>query len=179
MSAHVDHLSFHQATKFGFHRLFQYIQGANLNFSRIPMTKPVLTSIVPGSGPLNSSAYSVRFYLPLKFQDDPPVPLPEIHLKPVRWAGHCVAVSKFSGFARDRNVVKEAEKLVASLARSSWVNSTSAYSVAQYDSPFKLIGRVNEVWVDVDGSELDDCRSNGIQVVRNAEPTLTALVSPF
>ncbi|KAK9669471.1 hypothetical protein RND81_13G132800 [Saponaria officinalis] len=166
MSAHVDHLSFHQATKFGFHRLFQYIQGANLNFSRIPMTKPVLTSIVPGSGPLNSSAYSVRFYLPLKFENDPPVPLPEIHLKPVRWAGHCVAVSKFSGFARDKNVVKEAEKLAASLARSSWANSTSAYSIAQYDSPFKLIGRVNEVWVDIDGSELDDCRSNG--KVRNA-----------
>ena len=42
------------------------------------MTKPVLTSIVPGAGPLHSSAYFVRFYLPLKFQAIPPLPLPEL-----------------------------------------------------------------------------------------------------
>ncbi|KAH9612170.1 hypothetical protein KSS87_018097 [Heliosperma pusillum] len=166
MSSRVNQRSFHQATKFGFHRLFQYIQGANLNFSRIPMTKPVLTSIIPQAGPLNSSAYSVRFYLPVKFQGDPPLPLPELNIKPVSWPGHCVAVRKFSGFARDQNVVREAEKLAASLARSPWANLTlsdsrKAYSIAQYDSPFRLIGRVNEVWVDIDGSESADCRSNG------------------
>lgn len=167
MSAPVNDLSFHQATKFGFHRLFQYIQGANLNFSRIPMTKPVLTSIVPEAGPLHSSGYVVHFYLPVKFQDSPPLPLPELNLKPVSWPSHCVAVRKFSGFARDNNVVEEAEKLATSLGRSPWANSTSAdskyaYSVAQYDSPFRLIGRVNEVWFNIDGSESNNCRSNGI-----------------
>ncbi|CAO2826399.1 unnamed protein product [Amaranthus hypochondriacus] len=167
MSAPVDHLSFHQATKLGFHRLFQYIQGANLNFSRIPMTKPVLTSIVPGAGPLHSSAYFVRFYLPLKFQAIPPLPLPELQLKPVSWPTHCVAVRKFSGFAGDNNVVTEAEKLATSLGRSPWANSTSAksksaYSVAQYNSPFRIFGRENEMWVDVDGSESNNCMSSGI-----------------
>ncbi|KAK9675804.1 hypothetical protein RND81_11G032100 [Saponaria officinalis] len=143
ISAYVDHPSFHQATKFGFHRLFQYIQDANLNFSRIPMTKLVLMSIVPGSGPLNSLAYSVRFYLPLKFQDDPPVPLPEIHLKPVRWAGHYVAVSKFSGFARDRNVVKEAEKLAASLHQPlTWHVTSHISHLTSKSDGFRVEGHV-------------------------------------
>lgn len=149
------------------HRLFQYIQGANLNSSRVSMTVPVLTSIVPGAGPLHSSAYSVRFYLPVKFQVTPPLPLPELNLEPVSLDSHCIAVRKFPGFARDRNIVTEAEKLAISLSRSPWANSTSseseyAYSIAQYNSPLRIIGRVNEVWVDVNGSEKDGCQSKQI-----------------
>lgn len=149
------------------HRLFQYIQGANLNSSRVAMTAPVLTSIVPGAGPLHSSAYFVRFYLPVKFQASPPTPLPELNLKPYTWDSHYVAVRKFSGFARDSNIVEEAQKLATSLSRSSWANSTSeessyAYSIAQYNSPFRFIGRVNEVWVDVNASGLQGYKSSEI-----------------
>ena len=147
-------------------RLFQYLMGANLNSSRIRMTTPVLTSVVPGAGPLHSSAYFVRFYLPTKFQASPPVPLPELNLHPDRWPSHCIAVRSFSGYARDKNVVEEAEKLAMSLSRSPWANSTnypskSAYSVAQYSSPFRIIGRVNEVWFDV------DCKSTGVETYWN------------
>lgn len=166
MSALSTQISFQQATKDGFHRLFQFIEGANLNFSRIPMTAPVLTSIVPGAGPLHSSAYFVRLYLPVKFQSTPPTPLPELNLQPDSWSSRCIAVRKFSGFAKDENIVEEAEKLSMSLSRSPWANATSskseyAYSIAQYSSPFKLIGRVNEVWVEMDESSLDSCKSNG------------------
>jgi len=134
------------------------------------MTRPVLTSIVPGAGPLHSSAYFVRLYLPAKFQSSPPVPLPELNLLPVRWASHCVAVRQFSGFARDSNIVKEAEKLAHSLSRSTWANSSdflgkNAYSIAQYSSPFRIIGRVNEVWVDVDGSRAPGCETAGFRAV--------------
>ncbi|KAG7954514.1 hypothetical protein I3843_11G022800 [Carya illinoinensis] len=167
MSAPVKDISFRKATKLGFHRLFQYIQGANLNFSRIAMTAPVLTSIVREAGPLHSSAYIVRFYLPVKFQASPPLPLPELNLRPCSWDSRCIAVRKFSGFARDNNIVEEAEKLGISLNRSPWANSTSsersnAYSIAQYNSPFRIIGRVNEVWVDIDASGLDGCKSSGL-----------------
>ncbi|KAJ4840189.1 hypothetical protein Tsubulata_002937 [Turnera subulata] len=162
MSAPVNELSFEKATLFGFHRLFQFIQGANLNYSRIPMTAPVVTSIVPGAGPFRSSAYVVRFYLPVKFQADPPVPLPELHLKPYKWSSRCVAVRKFSGYAKDENVASEARRLASSLTRSPFVNFTSAdssyaYSIAQYDSPFHFIGRVNEVWADVNAVGLAGC----------------------
>ncbi|XP_031287747.1 heme-binding protein 2-like [Pistacia vera] len=167
MSAPVRELSFEKATLFGFHRLFQFIEGANLNYSRIPMTSPVVTSIVPGAGPLHSSAYVVRFYLPVKFQADPPTPLPELHLKPYVWDSRCVAVRKFSGFAKDENIVREAEKLAISLRRSPWANGTSsdsdyAYSIAQYSSPFQFIGRVNEIWVDIDASGIDACKPGNI-----------------
>lgn len=164
MNSPSDEISFDKATKEGFHRLFQFIEGANLNNSRVPMTVPVLTSIVPEAGPLHSSAYIIKLYLPLKFQASPPIPLPELNLYPDSWAGHCIAVRKFSGFARDNNIVREAEKLSVSLSKSKWANSTTtqsgyAYSIAQYNSPFKFVGRVNEVWVDVEGSEEGGCRS--------------------
>lgn len=131
------------------------------------MTAPVLTSIVREAGPLHSSAYIVRFYLPVKFQASPPLPLPELNLRPRSWDSRCIAVRKFSGFARDNNIVEEAEKLGISLNRSPWANSTSsersnAYSIAQYNSPFRIIGRVNEVWVDIDASGLDGCKSSGL-----------------
>lgn len=165
MTAPANEISFEKATKDGFHRLFQFSEGANLNYSRIPISWPILTSIVPGAGPLHSSAYFVRLYLPLKFQATPPLPLPELNLEPDSWPSHCIAVRKFSGFARDSNIVKEAEKLATSLSRSPWANNTCsssdyAYSIAQYNSPFRLIGRVNEVWVDVNGSEENGCKSS-------------------
>ncbi|GLT79480.1 hypothetical protein SLA2020_509660 [Shorea laevis] len=168
MSARVLDLSFQKATLFGFHRLFQFTEGANLNFSRLPMTVPVVTSVVPGAGPLHSSAYYVRLYLPTKFEDSPPVPLPELKLEPYTWDSHCVAVRKFSGFATDDTILKEAEKLGNSLSKTPWANSTSytdyAYAIAQYDPPFRFISRVNEVWVDIDasGTGLDMCNSTKI-----------------
>ncbi|EEF27387.1 conserved hypothetical protein [Ricinus communis] len=54
MAAPITEISFEKATLDGFHKLFQFIQGANLNWARIPMTNPVVTSIVPGDGPFQS-----------------------------------------------------------------------------------------------------------------------------
>lgn len=162
MSATVTEISFEKATFDGFHRLFQYIQGANLNWTRVPMTAPVVTSIVPGAGPFQSQAYSVLLYLPVNFQADPPVPLLELHLEPYVWDTHCVAVRKFSGFAKDDNIIKEAKKLAVSLSRSPLANITLtdsdyAYSIAQYDAPFQFIGRVNEIWVDINATAINEC----------------------
>nr|XP_043617751.1 heme-binding protein 2-like [Erigeron canadensis] len=157
MTAPVKQTNFRQATNNGFHRLFQYIEGANLNNSRVSMTVPVLTSLVPG---LDSSAYIVQFYLPANFQATPPLPLPELNLKPDSWPTTCKAVRQFSGFAREKNTVKEVEKLTTSLSGSQYSTSSSsefAYSIAQYNSPLKFFGRVNEVWMDVEG-----CESNNV-----------------
>ncbi|KAL7138944.1 hypothetical protein ABFS83_09G017100 [Erythranthe nasuta] len=127
------------------------------------MTVPILTSIVQRAGPLHSSAYSVKFYLPVKFQRTPPLPLPELNLRPDRSKSRCIAVRKFSGFARDKKVVKEAEKLAVSLSMSPLFNLTppsydgDAYSIAQYNSPFRFVSRVNEVWFDVSGIEIEGC----------------------
>jgi hypothetical protein len=154
----VDIISFEKATWNGFHRLFQFTQGANLNFSRIPMTSPVLTTMVPGSGPLESQGYYVSLYLPEKFQVNPPVPLPELNIKPYEFDSHCVAVRKFSGIAKDERIVKEAEKLEKSLSKSQWGESKiehGGYSIAQYKyTPLRFAKRINEVWVDIHAPEL-------------------------
>lgn len=165
-SASPREVSFEKATRQGFHRLFQYIQGANLNSSRIPMTVPLLTSIVPGAGPFDSSGYIVRLYLPSEFEDSPPLPLPELKLHADRWGSHCIAVRKFSGFAKDNNIVKEAANLANSLRNSPWAHSFSdsqedyAYSIAQYNNPFRIIGRVNEVWAIIAASVSEQCQPN-------------------
>ncbi|KAK7265663.1 hypothetical protein RJT34_33286 [Clitoria ternatea] len=156
MSAPSLDLSFVKATWNGFHRLFQFTQGANLNFSRIHMTAPLLTTMVPGAGPLQSQAYYVSLYLPLKFQPSPPLPLPELNIKPYEFLTHCVAVRKFKGFVTDKTVVKEAQKLATSLSTSPWADSRTqaAYSIAQYKTPFRFVKRINEVWVDIHAPDL-------------------------
>ena len=70
-----------------------------------------------------------------------------------------VAVRQFSGFVSDYNVGEEAAALSASLEGTAWANAIekskedggvgadSAYTVAQYNSPFEFIGRVNEIWL--------------------------------
>jgi SOUL heme-binding protein len=85
-----------------------------------------------------------------------------------KWVLQSVAVRKFSGFARDSNVIREAKKLELILSKSSWANSTdldntNSYSIAQYDSPFKLFGRFNELWVDVAGTEEMGCGSISVE----------------
>ncbi|ESW27444.1 hypothetical protein PHAVU_003G202400 [Phaseolus vulgaris] len=160
MSAPALDISFEKATWDGFHRLFQFTEGANLNFSRIPMTLPVLTTTVPGAGPLHSQGYYVSLYLPVKFQGNPPVPLPELNIRPYQFTTHCVAVRKFSGFANDERIVKEAEKLATSLSNSPWAQSKTrrGYSIAQYNTPIRIVKRKNEVWVDIDAPQLG-CQS--------------------
>ncbi|KAK7389095.1 hypothetical protein VNO78_23927 [Psophocarpus tetragonolobus] len=164
MSAPALHdISFEKATWNGFHRLFQFTEGANLNFSRIPMTVPVLTSMVPGVGPLQSQGYYVSLYLPIKFQDNPPLPLEELNIKPYHFTTHCVAVRNFSGYAKDERIIKEAQKLAKSLCRSPWVQSRThpGYSIAQYNTPLRILNRKNEVWVDVDAPHLG-CNSASV-----------------
>lgn len=160
VSTPVDDISFGKATQIGFHKLFQYIQGANLNNTRVEMTTPVLTGIVPSAGPFCSSAFSIRFYVPSKFQDNPPLPLLDSDLTVENWDEKCIAVRPFSGFAKDSNVAQEAAALEASLQKTKWANVTDnepkdgedAYTIAQYSSPLKILGRINEVWVSFPSS---------------------------
>lgn len=134
-----------------------------MNFSHILIIVLVLTRIVLGAGPFGSSGYIVRFYLPKKFQDSPPMPLKELNLYPDHWEGHCVAFHKFSGFAKDDNIVNEVAKLADSLRNSPWTDlslkggENYAYSIAQYNNLFKIFGCLNEVWVNFIAS-LEKCQ---------------------
>ncbi|XP_077219844.1 uncharacterized protein LOC143854021 [Tasmannia lanceolata] len=159
MSASVRGISFDKATKEGFHRLYQYIHGGNMNSSRLVMTAPILTSVIPGT---QSSEYTVRFYLSTKWQEGPPPPLPELNLQFGKWGNHCVAVRTFSGFSTDENIIKEVDSLVNNIGRSHLANSAVfedkyGYMIAQYNASFRATGRLNEVWMNVTGYAREGC----------------------
>ncbi|KAL5826791.1 hypothetical protein ACOSQ3_018632 [Xanthoceras sorbifolium] len=150
VSALVRGNSFRNSTKSGFHRLYQYIHGANLNSTSFNMTAPVITSVTPQS---NGSLYVIRTYITSK---SPPQPNPELNAQIDYWGSHCVAVRKFPGIAKDDNIYKEVEALVSSLnnhmtgtATTMIIQDKSSYTVAQYNASRHLTGRLNEVWINV------------------------------
>lgn len=104
----------------------------------------------------------MSFYLPAKYLGSLPQPNPELNLQLNKWRSHCIAVRKFSGFAKDENINKEIDALITSLNKQ--VTGTAAilqdrnyYSIAQYNASNQLSGRLNEVWIDVTGFTVEGC----------------------
>ncbi|KAH9298720.1 hypothetical protein KI387_030402, partial [Taxus chinensis] len=137
----IPNISFVNATRTGFLRLFDYIQGKNDEHAKVPMTAPVLTDILPSTGPFCESSFAVSFYVPTKFEKAPPKAEESLALEQKRWDVRYAAVRRFGGFVSDYNVGEEASKLQVSLSGSPWEPSLSLYSVAQYNSPFEYDGR--------------------------------------
>ncbi|URD85579.1 SOUL heme-binding protein [Musa troglodytarum] len=150
----IDDISFVNATRTGFLRLFDYIQGKNKYGEKIEMTAPVITQVTPSDGPFCASSFVVSFYVPKKNQPNPP---PADGLQLQKWGLRYAAVRQFGGFISDGDSVgEEAAALYSSLQGSVWFSAvtqgqeadpTSAYTVAQYNSPFEFSGRVNEIWM--------------------------------
>ncbi|CAF1926312.1 hypothetical protein HID58_065110 [Brassica napus] len=152
----IQDISLKDATRTAFFQLFAYIQGKNEYHQKIEMTAPVISQVSPSDGPLCESSFTVSFYVPKKNQPDP-APAENLHIQ--KWTPRHVAVRQFSGFVSDYNVGEEAAALSASLEGTAWANAIekskedggvgadSAYTVAQYNSPFEFIGRVNEIWL--------------------------------
>ncbi|KAL3501154.1 hypothetical protein ACH5RR_035603 [Cinchona calisaya] len=151
--------TFEKSTKDGFHRIYQYIHGANINSSQIMITAPIVTTIFPET---HASDCYVKFYLPAKYEAAPPLPKPELNLQFERWKTQCLAVRKFSGFAEDESINKEIKALVATLnkiltGKTQILEDTSAFTIAQYNASFHLSDRLNEVWLNVSGLAIEGC----------------------
>ncbi|XP_031285706.1 heme-binding protein 2 [Pistacia vera] len=149
----IQDISLVAATRTGFLRLFDYIQGKNNYNKTIEMTAPVITEVVPSDGPLCESSFTVSFFVPEANQANPP-PAEGLHAQ--KWEPTYAAVRQFGGFVTDSNVGEEAAALQASISGTEWPdaiekshgkNSTSVYTVAQYNSPFEFDDRVNEIWI--------------------------------
>ncbi|GBG88627.1 hypothetical protein CBR_g48158 [Chara braunii] len=161
----VTTFSFETATFVGLRPILDYIQGHNCNWTLVPMTAPLVTSVVLGAGPFASSGFQVLFLVPKSLADNPPVPLADSGLVVDRWKGRrCMIVRKFSGFAKDRSVLTEAAALAAALPGTNWepvldqvrTKGDSAYSIAQYDPPFEIFQRMNEVWVNFQAVDAEE-----------------------
>lgn len=111
------------------------------------MTAPVVTNVLSSSHP----SFVVNFYVPKENQAKPP---PANDLTVQRWKTAHAAVRQFGGYVNDLNVAKEVASLKASLNGTKWsdaitksqkANNASVYSVAQYNAPFEIFNRVNEI----------------------------------
>ncbi|CAJ1932413.1 unnamed protein product [Sphenostylis stenocarpa] len=137
----VSNISLVKATRVGVLRLFSYIHGNNTGKKVIKMTAPVISEVSNSGG---NSSIVVSFYVPKDNQKDPPL-ANGLHVQ--RWKPSYVAVRQFGGFVTDTNVWKEVAALNASIAATKWSAAThKSFFVAQYNSPFELFNRVNEIW---------------------------------
>ncbi|XP_004244318.1 uncharacterized protein [Solanum lycopersicum] len=155
-TAPIDDISYVSATRTGFLRLFDYIQGKNKYHETVKMTAPVIIQVKPSDGPFCASSFVVSFYVPKKNQPNPP-PAKGLHLQ--KWGDTYVAVRQFSGFIADDDLPREAAALSASIAGTNWAaaidkshaaDNTTLYTVAGYNSPFEFKNRVNEIWFTFD-----------------------------
>ncbi|XP_052284673.1 heme-binding protein 2-like isoform X1 [Dreissena polymorpha] len=164
VSTTAQDMSQENAVNTSFRKLFTYITGGNelgeqissyiqlrnvcasgsdLKRTKVDMTAPVATRIVPGAGPNCESTFTVSFYIPPKHQESPPAPkdnsvfiesFPEM----------TIYASGFGGFADDTKWIAHARELSEKIKDKNF--HQEFYFTAGYDAPFKLFNRLNEVW---------------------------------
>ncbi|XP_013389351.1 heme-binding protein 2-like [Lingula anatina] len=126
-----------------FWRLFRYISGQNQPKTKVAMTAPVLTKIVPGQGPACESNFTMHFFIPAT-ETNPPQPTdPKVSLSTLK--SMKVYVRAFGGFPKEEIWTSEAQKLAQAINDNSLFYSDFWFT-AGYDGPSKIINRHNEVW---------------------------------
>lgn len=125
----------------GFRKLAGYIFGGNDQKQQISMTAPVHME-------MTDSVSSMSFVMPSKYNKEM-LPKPnnaEVSIKTMP-AEH-VAVVRFGGFASDRKIRRNTEKLRQALEAHS-IQYVGNFRYLGYNPPFQLFGRKNEILVSV------------------------------
>ncbi len=129
-----------EASGRGFSILAGYIFGGNDKKEKISMTSPVAMSI--------EDSMTMMFMVPQKFKkEDLPKPNQsniEIHEEPAKK----VAAITFGGWADSQKIEKYKNQLTAALDAEG-ISYTNKFSFLGYNPPFDLIGRKNEVIVEL------------------------------
>jgi hypothetical protein len=172
-STTVTGVSYDDAVSTGFMRLFRYISGANEAEEKIPMTAPVRVAVAPGDGPFCDSNFTVSFFVPFQEEEAQDVPFEHAESKTQRNLPKPtdpdvfesadaketrVFVGAFGGYADAKALRDEAAALASRLEQDGVEVAASAYFYAGYDSPFRPIGRHNEVWLKPSGGVMDAAR---------------------
>lgn len=143
VSTKVSGIELDAARTTGFWRLFKYIDGENEKGTKVAMTAPVATRIVPGEGPNCENHFTVSFYIPPSHQEAPYAPTnPEVYID--QWPEQTIYAQGFGGFAKEAQFVEKAQELGEKI-KDKGIDQ-NVYFAAGYDSPFKLFNRLNEVW---------------------------------
>jgi hypothetical protein len=144
---------FEHAEHDAFQHLFDYITGANAAGAKIDMTAPVNDRIVPGAGPNCNTTFTISFFIPFKYQGTAPKPTnPRVYIREQK--NVTVAVRSFGGFVVDwsLSIVPELLELGLALSEAGIPFKQTEEWVAQYNDPFTIFNRHNEVWYEVDAN---------------------------
>jgi hypothetical protein len=129
----------------GFRKLAGYIFGGNETNTNISMTSPVHMDI-------NDSGSSMSFVMPSSYkQENLPKPNdPNVLIQ--KTADEYVAVIRFGGYASDKDLQYYSEKL-QTILKDQGINTIGNYRHLGYNPPFQLVGRRNEIIVEVEWKE--------------------------
>ncbi|MDP4115182.1 MAG: heme-binding protein [Bacteroidota bacterium] len=125
----------------GFRKLAGYIFGGNQGGQKISMTTPVHMDI-------NDTLSTMSFVMPSTYNPEN-LPKPdnqEVTIKTV--PDEYVAAIKFGGYATDEDIRKNREKLKKALNENG-ITFYGNFRFLGYNSPFRLLGRRNEIIVSV------------------------------
>jgi effector-binding domain-containing protein len=119
-----------------FSLLFSYISGSNLSKQKVEMTAPVLTSEkMEMTAPVISSEKKMSFVMPAKFSiNNIPKPNnPQIKIEELSAAK--MAVIRFKGYVRKKDVNKYENELQRVLAQNN-IKTHGELVLMRYNSPF-------------------------------------------
>ncbi|MEO8732864.1 MAG: heme-binding protein [Flavobacteriales bacterium] len=136
----MDARTYSENSSKGFRTLAGYIFGGNDRQQKIAMTSPVVMDM--------DSDVTMKFLVPAQYTMDQ---LPKPTNASVRFVTEkerTMAAITFGGFANDEKIKKYKDELFQHLATVG-IRHSDQWSFLGYDPPFKLLGRKNEVVVEV------------------------------
>ena len=123
-----------------------YIFGGNKESQSIAMTSPVIYEM--------KEKASFSFLMPesltgkkLPVPNDPTIEFHDV-------VNQHVAVINFGGFAKEKRVQKQHKKLKSKL-QNLGLTIGDKHIVAVYQPPYQLVGRKNEIWIELKEAELN------------------------
>ncbi|XP_045211756.2 heme-binding protein 2-like, partial [Mercenaria mercenaria] len=128
-----------------FDKLFYYISGNNTEHMKIPMTAPVVETVLHGQGPDCESTFTFQFMIPFDLQKSPPQPTAQ-DINITTMPEMSVYVRVFGGYLNGTDIQNNIIKLSEDINDSSKYIANPYYS-AGYDNPFQILNRHNEVWL--------------------------------
>eukprot|EP00899_Mesostigma_viride_P025176 jgi/Mesvir1/5843/Mv00636-RA.1 len=138
--------TFDEARKIGFSRCFNYISGMNSKYEKIPMTAPVRISPVP-----RCSGWKVSFFVPARYHDLEDVPEPDDPKVKIE-REECITravYGPFGGFPDLDGYERQKRNLLEALKQDGIKYDNATVVFAGYSSPFQILNRAQEVWVNV------------------------------
>jgi len=125
--------------------LANYIFGGNSDNKQIAMTSPVI---------YNMSNYATFSFIMPDDYEVSNLPSPnskEISFKTKK--NQCIASISFGGFVNNENCNENYLKLLEVL-NANKISHSNDYILAVYNSPYQIINRKNEIWIEVNKDEI-------------------------